>query len=65
MTYHYEARTHLSLDKDAPIPREVQGVGRIFAQPISADCITGTLGFDLRKGQVITDVCQPAGSAAL
>ena len=26
-------RTHLSLDKDAPIPREVQGVGRIFAKP--------------------------------
>jgi hypothetical protein len=33
MTYHNEARTHLSLDKDAPIPREVQGVGRIFAKP--------------------------------
>src|SRR6476469_2915818 len=27
MTYHNEARTHLSLDKDAPIPREVHGVG--------------------------------------
>ena len=33
MTYHNEARTHLSLNKDAPIPREVQGVGRIFAKP--------------------------------
>ena len=33
MTYHNDARTHLSLDKDAPIPREVQGVGRIFAKP--------------------------------
>jgi hypothetical protein len=32
MTYHNEARTHLSLDKDAPIPREVQGVGRIFVK---------------------------------
>ena len=32
MTYHNEARTHLSLDKDAPIPREIQGVGRIFAK---------------------------------
>jgi hypothetical protein len=32
MTYHDEARTHLSLDKDAPIPREA-GVGRIFAKP--------------------------------
>jgi hypothetical protein len=33
MTYHNEARTHLSLGKDAPIPREVHGVGRIFAKP--------------------------------
>jgi transposase InsO family protein len=33
MTYCNEARTHLSLDKDAPIPRKVQGVGRIFAKP--------------------------------
>ena len=33
MTYYNEARTHLYLDKDAPIPREGQGVGRIFAMP--------------------------------
>jgi hypothetical protein len=33
MTYYNEARTHRSLNKDAPIPREVQGVGRIFAKP--------------------------------
>jgi hypothetical protein len=32
MTYYNEARTHLSLTKDAPIPREVQGVGRISAK---------------------------------
>jgi hypothetical protein len=30
MTYYNEARTHLSLDKEAPIPRQVQGVGRIY-----------------------------------
>src|SRR5258707_3166264 len=33
MTYHNEARTHLSLKKDAPVPRAVQGVERIFAKP--------------------------------
>src|SRR5580704_5988165 len=33
MTYHNEARTHLSLNKDAPIPREVQDGGRILAKP--------------------------------
>ncbi len=33
LTYHNEARTHLSLNKDAPIPRQIQAVGRIFAKP--------------------------------
>ena len=33
MTYYNEARTHLSLNKDAPIPREVLTVGRIIATP--------------------------------
>jgi hypothetical protein len=48
LTYYNEARTHLSLNKYAPIPREVQGVGQIFAKPHLADCITSTFGFDLR-----------------
>lgn len=30
MTYHNEARTRLWLNKDAPVPRGVQGAGRIF-----------------------------------
>jgi transposase InsO family protein len=33
VTYYNEARMHLSLDKDAPILREVQGVGQIVAKP--------------------------------
>jgi hypothetical protein len=33
MTYYNEARTHLSIDKGAPMPREVQSVGRILAKP--------------------------------
>jgi hypothetical protein len=32
--YYNEARTHLSLHKDAPIPRAVQTVGRTLAMPI-------------------------------
>jgi hypothetical protein len=32
-TYYSEARTHLSLNKDAPIPREILTVGRIIATP--------------------------------
>jgi transposase InsO family protein len=33
VTYYNEARTHLSVDKDAPIPRKVQSIGRIVARP--------------------------------
>ena len=32
--YYNEARTHLSLQKDAPIPRAVQAVGETLAVPI-------------------------------
>jgi hypothetical protein len=27
-------RTHLSLNKDAPMPRAIQAVGRIYTNPI-------------------------------
>jgi Integrase core domain len=33
MMYYNEARTHQSLDKDTPVPREIQAVGRILAKP--------------------------------
>jgi hypothetical protein len=32
--YYNEARTHLSLHKDAPIPRAVHTVGRTLAVPV-------------------------------
>jgi hypothetical protein len=32
--YYNDARTHLSLHKDAPIPRAVQTVGRTLAIPV-------------------------------
>src|SRR5438876_1050364 len=34
MAYYNFARTHLSLNKDAPAPRALQAVGRIYANPI-------------------------------
>ncbi len=34
MHYYNSARTHLSLNKDAPLPRVVQAVGRILPTPI-------------------------------
>jgi Integrase core domain len=34
MAYYNGARTHLSLDKDAPVPRTVHAIGRILPTPI-------------------------------
>ena len=34
MKYHNEVRTHLSLDKDAPLSRAVERAGRILCRPI-------------------------------
>jgi transposase InsO family protein len=34
MDYYNGARTHLSLNKDAPVPRPIHAVGRIYASPI-------------------------------
>jgi hypothetical protein len=34
MKYYNETRTHLSLNKDAPIPRAVQAAGRTLCLPI-------------------------------
>ena len=40
--YYNEARTHLSLHKDAPIPRAVQTVGRTLAMPVLGGRTTNT-----------------------
>ena len=34
MAYYNSARTHLSLNNDAPLPRAVQAIGRILPTPI-------------------------------
>ena len=34
LKYYNETRTHLSLDKDAPILRAVEAVGRILSRPV-------------------------------
>jgi transposase InsO family protein len=48
MTYYNEARTHLSWNKDAPVSREVQGAGSIFAKPHLGGRITNVSGSYLR-----------------
>jgi hypothetical protein len=32
--YYNETRTHLSLDRDAPVPRAVETIGRILSRPV-------------------------------
>ena len=34
LTYYHESRTHLSLAKDAPLPRAIQTVGSILPLPV-------------------------------
>jgi hypothetical protein len=43
------ARTHLSLEKDAPFSRAVERAGRFFAAQFSAGCTTNMSGFDCRQ----------------
>ena len=51
--YYNETRTHLALDKDAPLSRTVKrGQGAFFAAQSSADCTTNMFGFDFREAQV-------------
>jgi hypothetical protein len=52
MNYYNERRTHLSLDKDAPLSRTVQRAGVFFAFQSWAGCITNIFGFDLRQAQL-------------
>jgi hypothetical protein len=40
MKYYNGARTHLSLEKDAPFSRTSSGPGRFFAAQFSAGCTT-------------------------
>ena len=43
-SYYNRIRTHLSLDKDAPLGRRRQTVGTIVSIPILAGCIVNIFG---------------------
>src|SRR5712675_309782 len=49
MKYYNGARTHLSLEKDAPVSRAVDRAGTFFVAQPWADCITNMPGFNLRQ----------------
>ena len=48
MTYYNDARTHLSLNKDAPVPRRRRQPDAFSVVQSWADCIINIPGFDLR-----------------
>jgi len=48
MSYYNSTRTHLSLNKDAPMSRAAETAGRIICIRSWADCIINIPGFDLR-----------------
>jgi hypothetical protein len=50
--YYNQTRTHLALQKDAPLRRAVQRYGQIVTIPILSGPIINMCGCDFRKGQV-------------
>ena len=53
MQYYNGVRTHLSLNKDAPVSRAVQAIGRILPMPILGGLHHQYFGFDFRQGQAL------------
>ena len=51
-TYYNSARTHLSINKDAPSPRTVHAVGAFCLRHFLADFIICMCEFDFRQAQV-------------
>jgi hypothetical protein len=51
MSYYNGTRTHLSLNKDAPMSRAAETAGRFFVVRSWADCTINIFGFDLRQAQ--------------
>ena len=52
LKYYNGARTHLSLEKDAPVSPAVDRAGHILCRPILAGCITNMPGFNLGQAQL-------------
>ena len=51
MNYYNEARTHLSLNKDAPVPRAVELAGHILCRPVLGGLHHPMSEVDLRQAQ--------------
>jgi Integrase core domain len=60
MKYYNEMRTHVSLEKDAPVPRAVERAGTSIVGLYWAGCIINMSGFDLRQAQWLFVPLPPA-----
>jgi hypothetical protein len=63
MAYYNGARTHLSLNTDAPVPRAVPAIGRILPTPILGGFTISMFEFDFQQGQ--GQFCTPNNILAL
>jgi transposase InsO family protein len=50
-SYYNETRTHLALEKDAPLGRAIRGCRVIIARQFFPDCTIAMRGYDFREGQ--------------
>src|SRR4030088_3106059 len=57
MDYYNEVRTHLSLNKDAPVSRSVQRAGHILRHPILGGLHHQYVRVDLRQAQAMPKAC--------
>jgi hypothetical protein len=54
--YYNQTRTQLSLNKDAPLSRDIQTVGRILPMPILGGFTTNMSGLSFRQGQPVSPI---------
>jgi len=55
-SYYNESRTHLALEKDAPLRRAIQRCGAIITTPILSGLHHAMRGYDFREGQVFDNI---------
>jgi hypothetical protein len=68
LQYYSEVRTHLSLTKDAPIPREAKRVGRVLGQPILGGLRIGMSESEISdkdRSDSLRDLSTPQGTLAI
>src|SRR5207247_2878002 len=61
-SYYNESRTHLALEKDAPLRRASRGAERSSPRQFFPDCTIAMCGYDFREGQPSDRVLSERGN---